>query len=480
MKKTFLINISILLAANLIIKPFYVFGIDRTVQNMVGSEIYGVYITIFNLTMLFQIVSDFGIRYLNNREIAQNPNLFEKYFSNLIVFKGILAVLYIGFCYLVAFILEYDAYYFQMLTIMLVSQLLMDFILYLRSNVSGLQYYLQDTLLSISDKLLMIIFCVVLIWFNPFQEAFQIEWFIYAQVIANIITIGLAFWVVRKHLKGIQFRFNRPFLINIIKKTSAYALAVFLMSVYVRSDVIIMERILPDGAKESGIYYSAYRLIAAANMIGVLFSGLLLPMFARLLKEKKPISDLLTFSFQVLFAMLIVGSINVIFFRAEIMIALYDEGNAYSGDILGILMASFIATGATYIFGSLITANDNMRALNILYGIAMVLNVALNFIFIPQYQAIGAAFVTLITQFFVWIGLMYLTRSIFKININYRFLARMTLFVLTVLGINLIIINSIQQDWLILFFLTTFLSLVSAFVFKLIDIKGIRQLLLER
>jgi len=480
MKRAFLINITILLAANLIIKPFYVFGIDRTVQNIVGSDVYGVYITIFNLTMLFQIVNDLGIRYLNNREIAQNPKLFEKYFSNLIVFKGILAVLYIVFCYLVAFILEYDSYYIQLLTFMIISQLLVDFILYLRSNVSGLQYYLQDTLLSISDKLLMIIFCGVLIWFNPFEQTFQIEWLIYAQILANVLTVGLAFWVVRKHLKGIRFRLNRPFIINIIKKTSAYALAVFLMSIYLRSDVIIMERILPNGANETGVYYSAYRLIAAANMIGVLFAGLLLPMFARLLKEKQAVSDLLAFSFQVLFAMLIVASINVIFFRTEIMMALYDEGNAYSGDILGILMASFIATGATYIFGSLITANDNMRQLNILYGIAMVLNVVLNFIFIPKFQAIGAAYVTLITQFFVWFGLMFLTVSIFKLKLNYPLIFRLTLFVLSVCLINIAVPNFIHQSWLVLMSITTILSLACAFLFKLIDVKGMVKLLKDR
>ena len=153
MKKAFFINIVILLAANLMIKPLYVFGIDRTVQNIVGSEVYGIYITLFSLTMLFQIVSDFGIRYLNNRDIAQHQQLFKKYFSNLLVLKGIQAVAFTGVCYLTAFFLGYNQYYVSLLSIMIISQLLTDFVLYLRSSVSGLQYYLQDSLLSISDKL---------------------------------------------------------------------------------------------------------------------------------------------------------------------------------------------------------------------------------------------------------------------------------------------------------------------------------------
>ena len=480
MKKAFFINISILLAANLIIKPLYLFGIDRTVQNIVGSETYGVYITLFNLTMLFQIMSDFGIRYLNNRDIAQDQSLFPKYFSNLVLFKGILAVLFTGVCFLTAYILGYDQYYFQLLSIMIITQLLTDFVLYLRSNVSGLQYYLQDSLLSISDKLLMIFFCGYLIWFNPFDQPFQIEWLVYTQILASSLTILLALWMIRKQLPLVRFEFNRPFLSTIFKRTFVYAIAVFLMSIYIRSDVIIMERILPEGAKENGIYYQAYRLISAANMIGVLFSGLLLPMFARLLKENGKVGELLTFSFQVLFGMLIVASINITFFREPIMVALYDEGTAYSGDILGLLMISFIATGCTYIFGSLLTANENLKELNILYGCAMVINVVLNFIFISHYQAIGAAIVTLITQFFVWIGLMFLTVRIFKMMPDYRLLTRLAIFTVSVIGVCLVIKMYIPVGWLLQLALSSLIGVGLTLGFKLIDVKGIIQLMKER
>jgi O-antigen/teichoic acid export membrane protein len=480
MKKTFFINIVILLAANLMIKPLYVFGIDRTVQNIVGSEMYGIYITLFNLTMLFQIVSDFGVRYLNNRDIAQHQQLFKKYFANLLVLKGIQAVLFTGVCYLAAFILGYNEYYIKLLSIMIVSQLLSDFVLYMRSNVSGLQYYLQDSLLSISDKFLMLIFCGFLILYNPFDTPFQIEWLVYAQIVASAITTVFSLFVIKEHLKGVRFRFNLPFLIVILKRTWAYALAVFLMSIYLRSDVIIMDRLLPDGAKENGIYYQAYRLIGAMNMIGVLFSGLLLPMFSRLLKEKKPVGELLAFSFQFLYAMLIVASINIMFFSEPIMVALYDEGNAYSGQILALLIISFIGTGSGYIFGSLLTANENLKELNVLYFMAMVLNVLLNFIFISQYKALGAAGVTLFTQFFVWFGLVFLAVRNFSISFNYRLLTRVFLFTISVIFSSYFVLNWIEMDWLPRLGIGIGLGIVLSLVFKLIDIKGIIQLMKER
>jgi len=41
MKREFSTNLILLVAINLVVKPLYIFGIDRTVQNEVGTEVYG-------------------------------------------------------------------------------------------------------------------------------------------------------------------------------------------------------------------------------------------------------------------------------------------------------------------------------------------------------------------------------------------------------------------------------------------------------
>ncbi|MEZ4982584.1 MAG: hypothetical protein R2769_13575 [Saprospiraceae bacterium] len=45
MQREFNLNIIMLVAINLLIKPFFIFGIDRTVQNVVGTSEYGMYFT---------------------------------------------------------------------------------------------------------------------------------------------------------------------------------------------------------------------------------------------------------------------------------------------------------------------------------------------------------------------------------------------------------------------------------------------------
>jgi O-antigen/teichoic acid export membrane protein len=72
MNREFVLNVLFVLFINVLIKPIFIFGIDRTVQNTVGAETYGLYFALLNLTYLFQIINDFGIQNFNSRNLSQH------------------------------------------------------------------------------------------------------------------------------------------------------------------------------------------------------------------------------------------------------------------------------------------------------------------------------------------------------------------------------------------------------------------------
>lgn len=149
---------------NLLIKPFWVFGIDRTVQNNLGESEYGLYFAIFNFTYLFQILLDFGLQNYNNTEVASDTKKINTLLPNILLFKTILFFIYLVVCVAVAYPLGYLSKPF--IWIILMNQILLSFNIYLRTNVSAHQHFITDALLSVLDKLLMILLCVVLIWGN--------------------------------------------------------------------------------------------------------------------------------------------------------------------------------------------------------------------------------------------------------------------------------------------------------------------------
>ena len=74
MNRKFVTNLALLLLLNLLIKPFWIFGIDRSVQNTVGAGEYGLYLALFNWALIFNIVLDIGITNFNKELILKNLN----------------------------------------------------------------------------------------------------------------------------------------------------------------------------------------------------------------------------------------------------------------------------------------------------------------------------------------------------------------------------------------------------------------------
>ena len=107
MQKTFLSNLILIVVLNLLIKPFYILGIDAEVQNRVGAEIYGNYFALLNFSFLLNILLDFGITNFNSRNIAQNPQLVSKHFGKLLSIRFTLFFIYVFFFILLILKLEH-------------------------------------------------------------------------------------------------------------------------------------------------------------------------------------------------------------------------------------------------------------------------------------------------------------------------------------------------------------------------------------
>lgn len=485
MQKKFITNLIILLFLNLLIKPFWILGIDRSVQNTVGTGDYGFYFAIFNFTFLFNILLDFGITNFNNKNIAQNHQLLNKHFSSILVLKLMLFVVYCIISLGAGLAIGYNLYQMKMLGLLVFNQFLISFVLYLRSNISGLHFFKTDSMLSVMDRALMILICGVLLWGNITKTPFKIEWFIYAQTAAYILTAITALLIVANKAKFNRLKWNRPFFFMIIKQSFPFAVLVLLMAFYNRIDSVMIERLLPGdlGEEQAGIYASAYRLLDATNMIAYLFAVILLPMFARMLKFKESVEKLARLSFTLLFVLSIIVAMSSFFYSTEIMTMLYPQHANETIDIFqsriqqtsvifGLLMAGFIPISTIYVFGTLLTSNGNLKQLNIVAGCGMVMNISLNFFLIPRYQSLGSAYASLFTQFITAAIQVAIVQYIFKFNINKIYLLKLAAFVVAVIVFGYMS-RFLKIDWKISILIMGALSIIFVAVVRLLSIKSL-------
>lgn len=476
MKRKFITNLALVIFLNLLVKPFWIFGIDRTVQNVVGAEQYGFYFALFNFSLILNMLLDLGITNFNNRNIAQNSHLLNKHLSNIILLRLLLGIFYFVISVLVAWIWKYEIDQIKLLVFLVFNQFLASFILYLRSNLAGLHLFKTDSVISILDRTLMIIICSVLLWGNITDTPFQIKWFVFAQTAAYSITAFIAFILVLLRSGKIKLKFDRQFSMAILKKSYPYAILALLMASYNRFDAILLERMLGDGSLQAGIYAQAFRILDAAAMFALLFAGLLLPIFSKMIKQKEPIGQLTQLSFILVVVPAVVVAISCAFYSTEIMELLYHQHISSSASIFAILMFGYIPISTTYIFGTLLTANGSLKQLNIMAFFGMLLNILLNLVLIPKFQALGSAISSLSTQSLTAIIQVIIAYKVFNLRINYKLLILLLIFAAGVSLIGLIS-KDLPYNWIISLIIMVALSLILAFSIGLIKIKDMYKII---
>jgi len=420
MSKGFFSNLSLLFILNILIKPIWLFGVERSVQNTLGEASYGLYFALFNLTLVFNIFLELGINVFNNRSIAQKPSSISTYLPNLLFLKGIASFGFAILIFIVGFALGYKNEQLLLLGLCALNLIMVSLLLFLRTNISGLQYYKVDGVFSVLDKSLMIIFVALLLWLPQLKASFNVFWFVGAQIMANFLVVIAALLFILNKIKWPSFKIDFSIIKGLFKKVLPFALISFLMAVYYRIDGVMLERLLKiDGAEQSGVYAAAYRLLDAANMAGYLFATILLPLFSKLLAEKEEVGKLLKFSANLLLVLVLSLSISVWAFANPIMDLLYTQSTLYYGYVLKILILTSIPIACVYVYGTLLAANNNLKALNYLALAGVLFNVVLNFILIYKLKAVGAAYTTLLTQWIVALVQIYFCHKLLKLKFDF-------------------------------------------------------------
>ena len=435
MQRKFIGNLILLVLLNLLVKPLAIFGIDAEVQNRIGAEEYGLYFSLFNFTYLFNIILDFGITNYNIKYVAQYPHLVKRYMGKIIPLRFLLFLIYAVVSTALALGLGYEGKQLTILAILIFNQLIISIIQYLRSYFAGLMLFKIDTILSVLDKVLLILIVGYLLYFSADKSNFELNWFIAAQTASFFFTFLFALILILWKVGIPKLHWSPAFNWVIIKRSFPYALLILLMMLYTRVDAVMIERLHPNGKVETGIYAQAFRILDAFVMFGLLFTNLLFPIFSKLINDRISIKPLLDSASRLIFTFALVTSIGGYFFAEELLTLIYTNNISSSVIVFKILMITLIPLCMVMIYGTLLTANGSMKLLNVFAFAGLLLNLILNWYFIQLWGASGAATATLITQSVVSVIQLFYVWKYFKLKIEFNvFLSYCSLIVLLLLG----------------------------------------------
>lgn len=469
----FITNIFLLIFLNLLIKPAWVFLIDRNVQLQVGHAVYGLYNALFSLSIIFSILLDMGITNFNNKRIASDTKLFDTTLPNLLIAKLLLAPLFTLALLGVGYLLNYNAYALYLLFLLALTQILSSLLLFLRSNVSGHHDFKIDSFLSVLDKLVMIVLCAYFL-FGPSGAKFSIRWFLYIQIFSTALAC-LTAWII------IQFRYQRfnparihkSEMLALIKSSLPYAALILLMSIYIRSTPLLLERLA--GATENGLFAEVFRILDMLNMLGYLFAGMLLPMFARMLANHVDFHPLLRNSTNILMSVSLAVTAWALIYARETMQLLYQDNSDYLTTLYRIILLSFPAMSLMNIYSTLLTAAGALNKLIRIAAWGSTMSLLIGFVLIYFLRSTGAAITFSAIQ---WIlGIWYIVASQKKLGLytNFSWIIRFTIFFL-VFALSNFALHFIGIPFSISLALNIPLYLASLLATRLVNLNEIRSL----
>lgn len=448
------------------IKPIYVV-IDAEVQNQVGNENYGVYFALFNFCFIFQILLDMGLVTYNSMQLSKNRDKSSEYFGAILGTKVILILIFFSFITAAGGLLGYPSSYFPTLLGLGVIMVLQSLLVFVRSNFSALGFFRTEVFLSALDKLLMIFIIGYLVFVS---KRIDIPAFIYSQIIALVLALSVAFFFLSRRMQlGFSFAFHKSKAL--LKKSFPFALVFILMILYTRIDGVMLERMIPDDGRSAGIYATGYRLLDAVNMIGYYFSILLVPMFSKQIGDKLDVFPLVKTATGIMVTIATIVTALSWAYAPEIMNLLYDNITAENIKVFKTLMFGFWFLNISYLYGSLMTAADDLRLLNYVMIAAIMVNWGLNLTLIPTHGAYGAAIATAITQGGVFLGQFILGITRFNVSYTAAYILKSILFIALSVALCQFIAEKISILWIFEFIMAGIILLAVSFLLGILRLQ---------
>lgn len=478
MRRFFARNLLFVVGINLLVKPAWIFLIDRSVQNRVGHGSYGLYQALLNMSIILQFVLDFGLNSYNTRMISREPEHFARRFPVMLGVRLVLMAVYASAVLCVGYVAGYRGEALQLLVGTLLIQTLTSLLLFIRGNVAAFQRFRLDGILSVTDRVLMICVCSCFLWIPVFESQFRIAWFIWAQVFCYAIAIALGFYMLHRITKApLKLSFHFSSVREMLRASFPYALLTFLMSLYMRMDATLIERIA--GKEEAGIYAAAFRQLDVGNVVAILFAGMLLPLFGRMLSEHNPVTPIVHLSTDLLLPLTSLIAAMSWSSGGDIMHLLYPASGTYEGQVFGWIMLCLPAYALMYIYSTLLTANGALKLLNGLAAGATALNLLLNLLFIPKYGALGAAMVASITQWSIAICSVYFAAKRNSLQLPLQWIFRHLLY-LGILTTAAVFLRGYGADWKVNCLIIGAAGGLLIPVFRFVRFSALRLFLLRR
>ncbi|CAM3517180.1 flippase [Pontibacter korlensis] len=373
------------------------FFVGLWVARYLGPNHFGIYSYVIAFTSIFAGLAKIGMDEILVRELVNNSEKEDVYLGTafwLKMFGALVTLVIVAFITFATSSETLTNFFILIVTggIIFQSFEVLDF--YFRSRV-------QNKYVSISKLSQLFVSSLLKIYF-VLMEA-ELFWFVLIMLIDQIalaLSLYVAFWNKKKQKIKAASMFLRHFDSTIARRLLQDSWPIILSSlaimIYMRIDQVMLKNMV--GTHEVGLYSAGVRLSEIWYFIPTIICSSLFP---AIINAKKVDESLYQMRLQRLYTILtwiaLAIAIPMTFLSDWVVILLYGNDYAQAGNVLMIYVWAgvFVFQGTARGYW---LVSENLQRFGLIYtSMATLLNITLNYLLIPKYGGLGAAWATVIS-----------------------------------------------------------------------------------
>lgn len=378
------------LASSLVISKLFLVIAIAYGARILGPIQWGIFSYAFNILFTMHILGDFGFHTLIMREAAKGQ-LTKSVFSQIVLSRFFLGMVSFTVACMLVSMLHKKGDVIEVLVVLGLSILLRPLYSSVRSLTQGLE---QSQWTTVLDAVLYGIFLLmVVIGLALFPHAALIPSIAWLVGVAGSAGVGI---LVYRHSCStlINERDKHVAWVRLLRMAAPFFMINVIVVIFHRVDVLMLEQM--RGYEEVGYYSAAYQIFDAL----ALFPGIMITvLFPRMVKRRElPKSEINKMLIGVV-SLPIAFCIIAASFSKNITSIVFGDSYDATASLIPILVLGLPFMAATGVLAHALISKHRTGVSSVATGISLCVNIVLNWIYIPEFGMLAAAWTTAISLF---------------------------------------------------------------------------------
>lgn len=368
-----------------------------------GSEKYGILSFAIAFASITLFLADIGIASVLIRDVARDKTRTQKYLSNTVFLKIILAVVTLVSTAAIGFALNYPSSTMQIVLVISTSLIIVSFSGIIGSILQAYEVMEYLSLGSIIYNLTMLICALLAIY-----SGMDVYGFSYVYLISSIIILGYYVVIALRKIPLPKWDIDFALWKYIVKEAIPFGLSLVFVRVYYYIDTVMISLMITNPNEAMGWYNAAYRMVLVLAFIPVTFLGSMYPIMSNFyVTSDKYLGFIFERSFKYLMIIAIPIGVGTTILGNQLILLIYGPDFTPSAIALQILIWSEVLIFLNAVFGNLFNSINRQGIVAKQTILATALNIILNLVLIPKFSYVGASAATVATQLFAFCFLLY-------------------------------------------------------------------------